>query len=126
MEKNLFSSNDNITVYFKSDSNSTFTEMLKIKNLISNLDSNLEEEIYNFSQKIEIETQFNSTEFKLWRIIRTCLSKYLIIESHEKTVKNRLLSFQNFCIDIDKNQHSDETLNENDYIELRIIDFSIS
>ena len=96
--QNLFSSNDSLTVHFISDSCSTFSKMLKIKNLISFANSSFEEEIETFSKEIELKTELNSAEFEMWNIISSCISGYLIRESYEKTDKNRLLSFQNFYI----------------------------
>ena len=114
--QDLFSINQKIKICFLSDTEDIFNQNIKIEYHRLSFNQTFQEEISNFNQYLSISPYVERPIHQIWNIVQPCISGFLIKQSYEKLTKNR---FQYF----NSNNSISEELNEDEYIELRIIGF---
>ena len=103
-----------ICFLFCTKNNNDFNINVKFKEI--KINTNFKEEILNFNQNLFI--YLNGLKFdEIWKVIRSCISGYLIKKSYEKANQNRIKDLNSRIFIKQKN----EKIDENDYIELRNI-----
>ncbi|KAK8854151.1 hypothetical protein M9Y10_016708 [Tritrichomonas musculus] len=111
----LVSINSEISVCFLSNTNNFVKEKIEIHNQEIEADEIFQEEIINFKNNCSIIS--NQTMIKIYSIICPSILGYLIKKSYYKTKRYRI---EKLIQDIENN-HTPETINENEYAELRIV-----
>ncbi|KAK8892400.1 hypothetical protein M9Y10_029626 [Tritrichomonas musculus] len=112
----ILSANARMSICYLSNSKEIIQEKFNVKNSEIKNDSNFIEEIQNLSLGLTLITQIRIMK-QIWSFISPCILNYLLIKSYIGCKKYRI---QNFIYDLE-NDSKLETINQNEYIELRII-----
>ena len=116
----LFSTNFKLMVCFLSNSKTLIENAITIKQGEIFPSKIFLKEIENFKAGLQIDKGEDSIK-NIWAMLIQCISGYLIQKSY---LKNRINRIQNFINNYDSDKEIiTETINENDYIELRTVGY---
>ena len=114
----LFIRNSSIIFRFLSHPDPIYIEKTEIKNdqIDTSNDTDFKNEIYQFNKIFTFDHIIDQSFQKIWRVVQSCISGYLIMQSYEISVKNRLKNLEN-----KQDSTSIQPISQNEYVEIRNI-----